>query len=450
MTITLPEHSARGALIDELHARPFIPLPAPARVVHLAFIPEDGEAPASNAEKLDHLAALLTHLGAPPPAGARIHYVAEIDDFMVRWERHTEFVTISLIDLAPRDEDAFTPTPLSRAPRGWLESAPGRVISASLVEVTLSASREEAERRMGEELDRQLERASFAAAFVVDRLALVATDFRRDDNGFVRMAVLAEESLGPRRLGRVTQRVLELETYRSLSMLALPVARGMGGRLAELDAALERLTREASAGGGLASERHTLESLTRIAAELETLSASSAYRFSAARAYSEIVDERLAVLREERALARQTFTEFMTRRYRPAMRSCWATIDRLDSLMQRAERAANLLRTRVDVSLEAQNQELLRSMDRRARLQLRLQQTVEGLSVVAISYYAVSLAGYVLAPLAKAIGSTETMAKAVVALPIIAAVWFMIRRIRHHVEANAEPGGQDEEIKRGD
>ncbi|MGT2466713.1 DUF3422 family protein [Mesorhizobium atlanticum] len=65
------------------------------------------------------------------------------------------------------------------------------------------------------------------------------------------------------------------------------------------------------------------------------------------------------------------------------------------NLSRKLTRATTLLRTWVDVDVEKQNRDLLASMNNRARLQLRLQQTVEGLSVAAVSYYVVGLIGYV-------------------------------------------------------
>ena len=133
-------------------------------------------------------------------------------------------------------------------------------------------------------------------------------------------------------------------------------------------------------------------------------------------------------------MGRQTFAEFMTRRYDPAMRTVKSTAERLDSMTRRASRAADLLRTRVEVGRSAQNQQLLESMNQRAELQLQLQKTVEGLSVVAISYYAVSLAGYLLYPVAGWLGISKGLMTALVTVPVVLLVWAMIRRIRHAVE----------------
>jgi uncharacterized membrane-anchored protein len=139
------------------------------------------------------------------------------------------------------------------------------------------------------------------------------------------------------------------------------------------------------------------------------------------------------MLREERLAGRQLFSEFMVRRFDPAMRTCHATERRLAELATRASRIAELLRTRVNVAVEAQNQELLESMDRRAALQLRLQETVEGLSVVAISYYAVSLAAYLLAPLAKGAGLDKSVLTAAAVIPVVGLVWWLVRRMRKRI-----------------
>ena len=138
-------------------------------------------------------------------------------------------------------------------------------------------------------------------------------------------------------------------------------------------------------------------------------------------------------MREARFEGRQTFSEFMMRRYEPAMRTVKSAEARLEAMSARAVRAANLLRTRVDVERSAQNQKLLESMDKRSDLQLRLQRTVEGLSVVAISYYAVSLAGYLLYPVAEASGLSKGVLTALVTLPVVVTVWVLIRRLRKHV-----------------
>ena len=173
-----------------------------------------------------------------------------------------------------------------------------------------------------------------------------------------------------------------------------------------------------------------LDDLLGISAELESMIVKSSFRFGATGAYETIVNQRIGILREQRFDGRQTFGEFMMRRFDPAMRTVKSTERRLSQMSDRAARAADLLRTRVDVERSAQNQALLESMDRRADTQLRLQRTVEGLSVVAISYYAVNLALYVLGPAEEALGVGKAVMAALVTPVIVLLVWLMVSRIR--------------------
>jgi uncharacterized membrane-anchored protein len=269
---------------------------------------------------------------------------------------------------------------------------------------------------------------SLAVARVVDGAAVIASDFRIDPAGHMRFAVFVRASTGQRRIGRIVQRLCEIETYRAMSMLGLVAARQLSPRLNKLEARLVTLVSGLDAGAENAEA--DLHELLAISAELESLAVSASFRFGASRAYELIVNQRIEALREIRLAGRQTFAEFMTRRYDPAMRTVQSTDGRLKTLAERAQRAAELLRTRVDVARSRENQDLLASMDRRADLALRLQHTVEGLSVVAISYYAVSLGAYTLSPLAEAYGYGKTEVLAVLTPIVVLGVWAALRRIR--------------------
>jgi uncharacterized membrane-anchored protein len=273
---------------------------------------------------------------------------------------------------------------------------------------------------------------SVAVSRVLDNAAVVAADFRIDEFGNQRIAVFVSPETGMRRIGRVVQRLCEIETYKTMSMLGFARARELQQRMGALDQELSQLMAQMTDPAFDAPE--TLNALLHVSAELENLSAKSAFRFGATWAYQAILDQRIQVLREERFSSRQSFYEFMMRRYEPAMRTVKSTETRLAAMADRAMRAGDLLRTKVDVERSAQNQALLESMDKRSDLQLRLQKTVEGLSVVAISYYAVSLAGYLVYPLSESLQISKGMLTAMITLPVVGAVWYLIRRIREKME----------------
>lgn len=422
------EHPQRVALINELHARPFQPATAPGRVMHFAFKQPKNAAERDLSLDRDHLLALLDFFGAAHPApGAKQHSV-ELGRFRLKWESHTEFVTYTLIEEGPT-EALFSGELAKHISMDWMAAAPGHLVAA--VQCELIDDRNNAvDAPLPETLMRHFDPQSVAASQILDGNAITLGDFRVHEQGYTRFAVVQRGSLGSRRLGRAVQRLVEIEVYRAMAMLALPIARDVARRLNEVERQLAELTSDVSRETRDLADADALQELMRLSAEIESMAAASAFRFDAAQAYQSIVSERLDALRERTTDGRQHFAEFMERRFAPAMRTAHAAKNRLAALSVRAARTAELLRTRVNVSLEEQNKSLLESMDKRAALHLRLQETVEGLSVVAISYYAVSLSSYLLAPIAKSFGLDKSAMLALVAVPIIGGVWWFTRQIR--------------------
>ncbi|MGJ8545015.1 MAG: DUF3422 family protein [Sulfitobacter sp.] len=416
------DHPLRYRLSSELHARPFPTLSAPCTAAFLAV--KSGEAGADHARDLAHLVALLAHYGAPGPEEGATHYTGPMGRFHLKWEQHTEFATYTVFSegLSAR---AFDPAEFDVFPKDWQETLPGGRITSALLRVM---PRPQAEAEITEALEGWFVSESLAAAAVLDNAAVVASDFRIDPAGHMRFAIFVDPATGRRRTGRIVQRLCEIETYKSMSMLGFAAVRDIGPELNAQESSLNALT-EAMRGSGAGVEP-TLHALLDVSVALEQLTARTAYRFAATGAYEALVAQRVAVLREARFAGRQGFGEFMMRRYEPAMRTVKSGQARLGAMSERARRAAELLRTRVDVARSAQNQAILASMDHRADLQLRLQRTVEGLSVVAISYYAVSLGGYLLYPLAQALGTSKGVLTAAITLPVVALVWLALHRVK--------------------
>lgn len=423
----MQNHPMRHALSNELHARPFPELTAPCSAAFLAI-----KEPVNAAERdrdLDrkHLLALLDRFGASHPAPEADHYSGQLGRAFLKWEMHTEFVTYTLF-INEVAERPFSGTLFSMFPKDWLDAMPGTVLTSALVRAEEVADEDALRHALDTKLAKWFIPESLAVSRVVDGNAVIAADFRIDEHDHIRLAVLCRPGIEERRLGRIVQRAIEIETYKTASMLTLPVARKVSRRVAELDHELAEIVQNMARGAG--DESQTLDRLLRMSAEIEALSSDSAFRFGAAAAYARIVNQRISALREQRIEGRQLFSEFMMRRYDPAMRTCESSEERLRDLSSRSERAANLLRTRVDVAAAEQDHKVLKTMDKRAALQLRLQETVEGLSVVAISYYAVSLGGYLLAPLAKMADIDKSWISAAITIPVVAAVWAGLSRLR--------------------
>lgn len=417
------DHPLRYKLANELHARPFPSLEAPCTAVFLAIKKTDGAVGRDRSGDLAHLIELLDRHGAPHPQPGATHYSGEIGRHVLKWEQHTEFVTYTVFTggLSVR---AFDPSDFEVFPEDWLARVPGVRMTSALIRV----ERRPSEDTLMANLNDWFVPESLAVSEVLDGAAVVATDFRINPAGHMRMAVFVSEGAGKRRAGRIVQRLCEIEIYKSVSMLGFARVQALSSRLGEIEGRLNGMMADITRGDG--PPEATLDVLLQTSAELENMIAETSFRFGATGAYEAIVNQRIEVLREKRYNGRQIFGEFMMRRYDPAMRTVTSTKARLEALADRATRAGELLRTKVDVARSAQNQALLESMDRRADMALRLQETVEGLSVVAISYYAVSLVSYAAYPLANALDLSKGMLTAIVTLPVVGVVWWMVRRIR--------------------
>ncbi len=419
----IEDHPLRYKLANELHARPFPALSAPHEAAYIAIKRPKNAVQRDRAEDLAHLMALLERHGAAHPPPQATHYYGRIGRHWLKWEQHTEFVTYTIFTEGTQ-EKPFDGSAFDVFPSDWLANATGQCVTSAVLRI------EEAPElpQIQENLAAWFVPESLAVSHVLGSSAIVAGDFRIDAMGHQRFAIFVQPGIGQRRVGRIVQQLCEIETYKAMSMLGFARVREMSGPLGDLDARLTALMAQMSQGGQAAEI--TLNSLLEISVELEQLSAAASFRFGATGAYEAIVNQRITALREERFMGRQSFGEFMMRRYEPAMRTVKSAQSRLQSMTDRSTRASNLLRTRVDVERSAENQALLESMDQRADLQLRLQHTVEGLSVVAISYYAVSLAAYLLYPLQSVTGLSKGTLTAIATLPVVALVWWLIGRIR--------------------
>ncbi len=422
----IADHPLRYKLASELHARPFPVLEAPCRAAFLAIKQPRDAANRDRTADHAHLVALLDRYAAPHPQPGATHHFCEIGRHRLKWESHTEFVTYTVFG------DGVAETPFDARifetfPEDWLSDAPGARMTSALILVEQVGTPDEIRRRV----DEWFVPESLAVSQVLDGAAVIASDFRIDAGGHVRMAIFVDAGTGSRRIGRIVQRLCEIETYKSMSMLGLSRVRALGGRMAGIDRELTALMSEMT--GEVSRPDATLKALLGVSAELETILAQTSFRFGATGAYEALVTQRVDVMRESRFEGRQTFGEFMMRRFDPAMRTVKSTERRLQAMADRAMRAGDLLRTRVDVERSAQNQDLLASMDRRADLQLQLQRTVEGLSVVAISYYAVNLVRYLVYPFAPD-GWSQGLVTAALTVPVVLVVWLMIRRIHRRME----------------
>lgn len=420
-----PDHPQRRILSDEVHARPPEAQQAPARASHVAVLVDAAE----RAAEREHLAGLCRTLGIEVPALEASHVVLPLPQpgARLKWERHGEFSGYTVY-ADGAGSGGFDDTAIACLPPGWLSAVPGRTIVAAHALLL---------RGQGQAAGTEQLAGWFGAGAVVigsqvaDGAGCAYTDFRVQADRCSRF-VLVDNGFTPRQAGRVLQRLFEIEVYRLLALLALPIAQQLSPRVVAIESSLAELTAGIARDEG--QDEALLHELTRLAAEVEQGLSRSQFRFGACRAYSQLVATRIGELRESRLPGLQTLEEFMARRFSPAVATCATVSQRLHDLSERVAQASSLLATRVGIARERQNQALLASMNRRARLQLRLQQTVEGLSVAAIAYYAAGLVGYVAKGLKSAGVPLDADLVVAVALPLLAVAVFMaVRRARRHL-----------------
>jgi uncharacterized membrane-anchored protein len=423
----------RATLHNEVHARPSARIRLPALVIYVAVL-NDG---VTREQECAHLRRLpgLQDLGLERLQGNFLRL--RFEGYTVKWERHTEFTRYSIVQPLPAHGQLGASDPellsgLVVAPQ-WLREIPGRVIAAIKLAMvhgdlaTPEATMVQARRWFGDH-------TVVASVLGNNGHSWAVTDFALRDSGFERMLVVAPPGTSETRAGRISQRLLELETYRLMALRGLPVAKALGPVLAQAEAQLADIT--ARLESKAESEQALLDTLISLAARVERATAEHVYRFSATRAYDTLVRQRLVELREQAVSGTQTLGEFLQRRLSPAIATVAATEQRLVSLSERVSRTSDLLRTRVDIATEEQNQQLLEKLTRGQALQLRLQTTVEGLSIAAISYYVVSLLVYGVKAV-KAAGvhiDVEIATGALIPL-VLWGVWRTTRRIHQKLHA---------------
>ena len=431
------EHPSRQQLHNEIHARPFERVDAPAQVSHQVMLVDATE----SQQAFEHLSELLSNLLLPPPSPDSMFHTEQIGPVRLRWERHGEFVSYTFITheaLGPEDP-LFARCACDRISEEWRARIPGQMLCANHVAVM-----PEGEIGCDEPPDFSavLDAEALVGSDVADGHAQVFTDLRIAPDGFTRFIVLSKP-MSTRRRGRLVQRLLEIETYRMLSLLTLPVARQLTPQLNQYEQDLVSIMDAIGQHGGsddaeTQRDHRTLDRITQLASSVEGLYAASHGRFTAANAYYDLVNRRVAELHEKQIFGLQTIGQFLERRLAPAMQTCAWAARRQQALSERVSRCSNLLRTRVEVAMQQQNRSLLASMNRRQYLQLRLQQTVEGLSVAAITYYMASLVGQLFEAAEPWLHIRPKLAEGV-AIPVIALlVWIALQRMHHRLERASE------------
>lgn len=443
-------HPMRVPLSAEIHSRPFLQLQAPESLTHFALYVQQDHPSQKLHRTTQHeiLQQLCAHYGVAAPGAQARYFFHDFGRFRLKWECHTEFATFTFVeraDVDPEFRQSFQKVPLQHVPQEWLAGLHGKIIVAAHVLLCRDEEGSDKTEAIG-----ALFQGKSLVGSTVAGAAEVWTDFLIQPDGFSRFVV---RDLGLREFqsGRLVSRLLEIETYRMMALLGLPNAEasqpllnGIENELADLTATLVQADLPAQdVRIDAREESNLLHHITSLAARLEKISVNNSYRFAASQAYFSLVQARIRELREVRIAGIQTLAEFMGRRLAPAMHTCTSVALRQEALSKRIGRSNDLLRTRVGIEQERQNRKILQSLDARAAQQLRLQQAVEGLSAVAISYYTLGLIGYAgKAMKAGGLPVNPDILQGVAVPLVITAVWMGLRRVHQHVAERGQAGAR--------
>ena len=375
-------HALRAALSEEMHVRRLPRFAAPCRLMQIVTVL--GEKAGDEARV--HINALADTAEILVPVAGK-YAVLGFGTVTLVWERHTEFATYTLLHHGSFDTP-FDPMHFEPQLTAILADMPGDIVRATQLALVAGGAPDPTPA----DLETWFAADATVLCDVADGAARIMSDFRLHSDGYGRLLVL-DRNLAGDEPAQLILRLQELGNYRKMALIGLPLAQHLTPIVTSLETRLAELTRAVSER--TSEDDELLDELTFLSAELARLVAETRYRMSATRAYAQLSSDRLATLRIGAVRGYQTLADFTERRLTPAVRTCDSFSQRLEDLSQRAAWTSALLRTRIDIALAKQNRDLLTSMDRRTHLQLRLQQTVEGLSVVAISYYLIALVGYV-------------------------------------------------------
>ena len=409
-------HPLKQELNNELHHRQFPRIRGNVIISHVAITHNT-----NRDEQHQHLCQLLERFDqAPPATGASCHY-ADLGELDIRWEYHTEFSTYTIIRFN-HSSSPFQKLPWAHLPDSWQQALPGDVLCALHLEV-----------REHLEVEACREAFKYSHSLTASRIAHSAAELWSSqspaNDGFERL-IMVRNGLNLEKTGRFIRCILELMGYRKMALLSAPTCRALLPQTRAMELELANITRQINQSSG-ANEKAILEQLSTLSSVLESAIANHQFRFDASIAYFDIVEQRIEELQESELCNHNPLSNFLQRRLIPARSTCQSLKQRMFSLSLRLDKASDLMRTRISLKLEEQNQALLKALNQRASAQFRMQQLVEAVSMVAVSYYLVQLVDYmlVLPPFVlKWVSKEELLAASV---PIVfACVWLSFRRLR--------------------
>jgi len=394
--------SETETFLRKLHERPQQPigrwLRAPAHVHYEAFRMSDPpiQRPASRSE----FQSMLGRLKVPTETidlrenfGYGVKEAENGDRLILVWQAHTEYYNYQLWHVPSQGGGAPTFGSLVFPDYSFFEDPLGSVVCR--LDILLTAGMWPPR----DELRTLVPGPILYGSRILDAQISVATSFTPDAEGRERYWVSVGPSQSdPSRLKDIVDAIVRIETYYHLLLMQKPLFSAAIDQVYKFEQVHLKQREIITAHIGHADSQtlqRWLNTLTQDLLKTNRMAGKLHFELSSALPYDKIVHTTLASIGEQRMESYRPISDYVLSGITGVAEGYQQLLRRIETLRGGFEGIIAIIRTRIDLILQAQNLTLLQSVDKTTKSQVLLQHTVEGLSVIVIAYYLSGLAGYV-------------------------------------------------------
>ena len=424
---------ASDNLLRKLHERPQIPLTkwlrAPAHVHYKAFrmVDPPNQRPASQAE----FQSLLETLNVPAETkvlretfGYGVKEAQNGERLIVLWQAHTEYYTYQLWHLRPPGQDTVTFGPLTFPGYRF----PGTALGTEVCRLDIVLTTEALPSR--EHVRTLFPGPMLYGRRILDERTIVIASFTPDDYGRERYWVTTGTSQSDSsHLKDVVDAIVRIETYYHLLLMQKPLfsaAIDQAYKFEQVHLKQREIITEHIGHANSQTLQRWLNSLTQDLLKTNRMAGRLHFELSASVPYDKILHSTLSSAVEKPLESYRPLSDYVLSGITGVAEGYQQLLRRIDTLRGGFEGIISIIRTRVDLIVEAQNLALLQSVDKTTKNQVILQHTVEGLSVIVIAYYLSGLAGYIFKGLSELGWLTNYNLASAIFVPVAIGIAFAI------------------------
>lgn len=315
------------------------------------------------------------------------------DRLILVWQAHTEYYNYQLWHVPDQRNSEPTFGPLMFQDYSFLADPLGSVVCRLDILLTtgMSPPRHELRALMPGPI-------LYGSRIFTDQTSVV-TSFTPDAEGRERYWVgVGPPQDDPSRLKDIVDAIVRIETYYHLLLMQKPLFSAAIDQVYKFEQVHLKQREIITAHIGHADSQtlqRWLNTLTQDLLKTNRMAGKLHFELSASLPYDRIVHSTLTSLAERPLESYRPVSDYVLGGITGVAEGYQQLLKRIDTLRGGFEGIISIIRTRIDLIVEAQNLALLQSVDKTTKSQVLLQHTVEGLSVIVIAYYLAGLAGYV-------------------------------------------------------